>query len=129
MIQRWRLPGFSFPRGKAMSQMSDREGSFIRLSVVLLAVLAAAVPMPVLAQNVVVQGRVFTVGSAVVIPNATVDLEGYGSTLTSDAGTFRFEDVRATWSAGLGGKCGRSFSGPSVDGQPRVYLPFQATIA
>jgi len=73
--------------------MSYREGGFLRLSVVFFAVLAASVPVPVLAQGVVVQGRVYTLGSAVVIPNATVDLEGYGSTLTSAAGTFRFEDV------------------------------------
>ena len=63
------------------------------ISVVLLAVLAAAAPMPVLAQGVVVQGRVFEFGSTSVIANATVDLAGHGSTLTSLAGTFRFEDV------------------------------------
>ncbi len=39
--------------------MSDTKGGFLRLSAVLLAVFAAAVPMPVLAQGVVVQGRVF----------------------------------------------------------------------
>ena len=56
-------------------------------------VLATAIPIPVLAQGVVVQGRVFQFGSTSGIANATVDLEGHGSTLTSAAGTFRFEDV------------------------------------
>ena len=55
--------------------------------------LATAVPIPVLAQGVVVQGRVFQFGSRAVIGNTTVDLEGYGATLTTAAGTFRFEDV------------------------------------
>ena len=48
-------------------------------------VLATAIPIPVLAQGVVVQGRVFQFGSTSGIANATVDLEGHGSTLTSAA--------------------------------------------
>ena len=76
-----------------MNQMSYTKGSLLPLSVVLLAVLAAAVPTPVSAQDVVVQGRVFEFGSTSVIPNARVELEGYGATLTSVVGTFRFEDV------------------------------------
>jgi len=55
--------------------------------------LAAAIPIPVLAQVVVVQGRVFEFGSRTVIANARVELEGYGATLATIVGTFRFEDV------------------------------------
>jgi hypothetical protein len=55
--------------------------------------LAAAIPIPVLAQVVVVQGRVFEFGSRTVIANARVELEGYGATLSTIGGTFRFEGV------------------------------------
>ena len=41
----------------------------------------------------VVQGRVFEAGGAADIGNARVELEGHGATLTSAAGTFRFENV------------------------------------
>ncbi len=57
-------------------------------------VLAAAIPIPVLAQTVaVVQGRVIEAGTTSGIQNAIVELEGHGATLTSLGGTFRFEGV------------------------------------
>ncbi len=65
-----------------------------RIALLATLVLATAIPIPVLAQDgVVVQGRVFEFGSTSVIFNARVELEGYGATLTSVVGTFRFEDV------------------------------------
>ena len=71
-----------------MNQMSYTKG------VLLLALaLVSATPIPVLAQGVVVEGRVFEAGGTASIWNARVELEGHGSTLTSRAGTFRFEDV------------------------------------
>ena len=60
---------------------------------VFLGVLATTIPIPVLAQGVIVQGRVFEFGSTTVVWNARVELEGHGATLTSIAGTFRFDDV------------------------------------
>ena len=68
-------------------------GRIERIGLMAILVLATAVPIPVLAQGVVVQGRVFQFGSRVVIRNATVDLEGHGAMLTTAGGTFRFEDV------------------------------------
>ena len=68
-------------------------GRIERIGLMAILVLATAVPIPVLAQVVVVQGRVFQFGSRAVIRNATVDLEGYGAMLTTAGGTFRFEDV------------------------------------
>ena len=68
-------------------------GRIERIGLIAILVLVTAVPIPVLAQGVVVQGRVFQFGSRAVIPNATVDLEGYGAMLTTAGGTFRFEDV------------------------------------
>ena len=65
-----------------------------RIALMAILVLATAIPIPVLAQDgVVVQGRVFEFGSTSPIWNARVELEGHGATLTSLAGTFRFEDV------------------------------------
>ena len=65
-----------------------------RIGLIAILVLATVVPMPVLAQTgVVVAGRVFEFGSRSVIWNARVELEGHGATLTSVAGTFRFDDV------------------------------------
>ena len=56
--------------------------------------LAAALPMPVLAQTgVVVQGRVFEAGGTSGIQNVVVELEGHGAVLTSADGSFRFERV------------------------------------
>ena len=77
----------TLPRRRVLPGRAERIGLMAIL------VLATAMPMPVLAQGVVVQGRVFQFGSRAVIGNATVDLEGYGATLTTAAGTFRFEDV------------------------------------
>ena len=49
--------------------------SWARIGLMVILVLATAIPMPVLAQDgVVVQGRVFQFGSRVVIPNARVDV-------------------------------------------------------
>ena len=64
-----------------------------RIGLIAILVLATVVPVPVLAQTVVVGGRVFEFGSTSVIWNARVELEGHGATLTSVAGTFRFDDV------------------------------------
>ena len=65
-----------------------------RVVLMAILVLATLIPIPALAQTgVVVQGRVFEFGSTTVIWNARVELEGHGATLTSTAGTFRFEDV------------------------------------
>ena len=79
------------PEGLLRRRVSPGRAERIGLMAIL--VLATAIPIPVLAQGVVVQGRVFQFGSTPGIANATVDLEGHGSTLTSAAGTFRFEDV------------------------------------
>ena len=79
------------PEGLLRRRVSPGRAERIGLMAIL--VLATAIPIPVLAQGVVVQGRVFQFGSTSGIANATVDLEGHGSTLTSAAGTFRFEDV------------------------------------
>ena len=68
-------------------------GRIERIGLMAILVLATSVPIPVLAQGVVVQGRVFQFGSRTVIRNATVDLEGHGAMLTTAGGTFRFEDV------------------------------------
>ncbi len=64
-----------------------------RIGLMAILVLATVLPMPVLAQGVVVQGRVFEFGSTTGIWNARVELEGHGATLTSLVGTFRFDDV------------------------------------
>ena len=56
--------------------------------------LVAALPLPVLAQDgVVVEGRVFQSGLELGIQNAIVELQGHGAVLSSDGGTFRFENV------------------------------------
>lgn len=58
--------------------------------------LAAALPVPALAQTgLVVQGRVVESGGDQGVPNALVELEGYGTTLTSGSGAFRFDNVEA----------------------------------
>ena len=60
----------TLPRRRVLPGRAERIGLMAIL------VLATAVPMPVLAQGVVVQGRVYQFGSRAVIGNATVDLEG-----------------------------------------------------
>jgi hypothetical protein len=56
--------------------------------------LATAFPLPAWAQvGVIVEGRIYDADSGIGIQNATVELGGHGSTLTSLAGTFRFERV------------------------------------
>jgi len=53
-----------------------------------------AVPIAVSAQaGVIVEGRVYDAVSGAGIQNAIIDLEGRGSTLTSEAGSFRFDRV------------------------------------
>ena len=71
------------PEGLLRRRVSPGRAERIGLMAIL--VLATAIPIPVLAQGVVVQGRVFQFGSTSGIANATVDLEGHGSTLTSAA--------------------------------------------
>lgn len=68
-----------------------REG---RIGLLAILVLAIAIPSPMLAQTgVVVEGRVLEAGTTAGIQNAIVELVGHGATLTSAAGTFRFEGV------------------------------------
>ena len=62
----------------------------------LLAALLAAPSLPAStsAQTVgIVQGRVYEASSGASVQNAIVELEGYGSTLTAEDGSFRFEGV------------------------------------
>ena len=72
-------------------RVSPGRGERIGLKTIL--VLASAIPFPVLAQTGSVAGLVFESGGTAGIPNATVELEGHGETLTSAAGTFRFDGV------------------------------------
>lgn len=56
--------------------------------------LSAIVPAPARSQtDVVVRGRVYATDTGAGIPNAIATLDGYGSVLTSDAGSFRFDGV------------------------------------
>ena len=67
-------------------------GKGIGLLVILM--FATGIPMPVLAQvDVVVEGRVYDARSGAGIQNAVVTLEGHGSTLSAEPGTFRFGGV------------------------------------
>ncbi len=64
-----------------------------RIGLMAILVFAGAVPIPVLAQTAVVQGRVIEAGTTAGIQNAVVELVGHGTTLTSLNGAFRFERV------------------------------------
>jgi len=67
-------------------------GREIGLLVIL--VLGTGMPMPALAQvDVVVEGRVYDARSGSGIQNAVVTLEGHGSTLSAESGSFRFRGV------------------------------------
>ncbi len=64
--------------------------------VLIAGLLGGCLPALGLAQTpAVVEGRVFDAGGGAAVRNAIIDLRGHGSTLTSEGGYFRFEDVRS----------------------------------